>query len=151
MAPPELRVVGGTGGRVSRASTSDSSTGKGGFVRKTGPDGTVMWVQEPGQIAQEPPGGGGGDMTPFWKTDVVRDVQFAKWGVTALAGLMAAMLWFLLEKVDTRFDRADDKIAEISQDVGDLRVEIADQRGDLRSILEKIDDKPQTGNPAKPD
>lgn len=87
--------------------------------------------------------GGDGGVTSIFKLDVKRDVQLAKWGVVGLGGAMLAMLWFLLSQIDNRFDRADGKVTTISDKVSDLRVEIAGQRGDIKAILDKLDDKPQ--------
>lgn len=84
-------------------------------------------------------------MTPLWKLDVRRDVQFAKWGVAGLGSIFIVAFGFLLSQIDNRFDRADTKVSNLSEKVSDLRVEIAGQRGDIKSILEKLDDQSQGG------
>lgn len=87
-------------------------------------------------------------MTPLWKLDVRRDVQIAKWGLAALTTAFGLAFYFLLTQIDNRFDRADGKITAISAKVEDVRVDIAGQKADIRTILEKLDDQSQ-GSPAK--
>lgn len=135
---PKLTVIpGGSGGRV-----------QGTFI-PTGvraADGTEYY--RPGASSGPPSGGGGDEMKPLWRLDLPRDVQLAKWGVVVLGGLMATMLWFLLSQIDGRFDRADTKVADLSNTVADLRVEIAGQRADIRAVLEKLNDQPQASPPS---
>ena len=90
-------------------------------------------------------GDGGGEDTvkPIWKLDIPRDVQIVKWGLAALTTVFGLAFWFTLGQIDSRFDRADEKIGEISQQVADVRVGIAQQSGDVKAILEKLDDQSQ--------
>jgi hypothetical protein len=92
------------------------------------------------------PSDGGGGMTPLWKLDVRRDVQIAKWGVAALGTLFLAALLYLLGLIDSRFDRADDHVRELAKDVKTVELGIVEQRGDIKAILERVNEtKSQTG------
>ena len=95
----------------------------------------------------DPPGGGenGGEpVTSLLKLDIPRDVQIAKWGLAGLAGVFLAAFWFILSQIDSRFDRADEKVTRVAEQVADVRVEIAGQRGDIKAVLERLnDDQPQ--------
>jgi len=84
-------------------------------------------------------------MTPLWKLDIPRDVQIVKWGLAGLTAVFGLAFWFLLGQIDNRFDRADEKIGQLSQQVSDVRVGIAQQSGDVKAILEKLDDNAQRG------
>lgn len=79
-----------------------------------------------------------------------------RWNVAILNGLaglfsfaLVGMFLWMVDRIDDRFKEADHKITAISDKVSDLRVEIAGQRGDIKTILEKLDAKPQGSPPER--
>lgn len=89
-------------------------------------------------------GGGGGEMTPIWKQDIPRDVQIAKWGLTALLGLVAVFYWFVYLP-DTK---------EIRRDISGLNTNVAVQTksiGGIESSLSRIEDRLDTAPTPPPE
>ncbi|MGF7169316.1 hypothetical protein FHS91_000975 [Sphingobium xanthum] len=73
-----------------------------------------------------------------------------RWNVALLNGLaalftaaLAGMFIFMLNRIDDRFDKSNERVERISDQVSDLRAAVAGQTADIRSILEKLDDQPQ--------
>lgn len=90
-----------------------------------------------------PPVGGGDEMkTPFEKLK-----QNVKWlnailgaaVVTSLGGF-AGLFFALDDRINDRFDRADEKIVVMVEKVSDIRVNTAKQDAKLDRILEKVSD-----------
>ena len=50
-----------------------------------------------------------------------------------------ALYFILIDKIDNRFDKFDKKIGAVSQQLDELRVELAAQGNALKSIREKVD------------
>lgn len=72
-----------------------------------------------------------------------KNVGFLNW-VAGLAALAMVALYFILTaQIDSRFDKVDTKVGEVSRSVSDLRVEIATQSADIKAALEKSNDNPQ--------
>lgn len=91
-------------------------------------------------------------MTPLWKLDITRDVQIAKWGLVGLGGISLAAFWFVLNQIDTRFDRADEKVSTLTEQVSTVRENVASQTTLMEGVkdnLDKIESK-LDGRPAKP-
>ena len=92
-------------------------------------------------------GGGGGDdpMKPLWKTDVIRDVQFAKWGLVALLPAFGiAFLHFNSEFKEVRKDIAEIEISTAKQSV---KVDNIDETlGRIELKLDKNDDNAKTSS-----
>lgn len=76
-----------------------------------------------------------------------------RWNVAILNGLAAiftaalvGMFLWMVDRIDDHFQAVDNKITAATEKVNDLRVEIADQRGDIKQVLEKLDDQPEKSN-----
>lgn len=52
---------------------------------------------------------------------------------------VVALYFILIDKIDNRFDKFDKKIGAVSQQLDELRVELAAQGNALKSIREKVD------------
>lgn len=101
------------------------------------------YVKVPAGGSKQPPpppnvpnggGAGGGDMTPIWKQEIPRDVQFAKWGLTGLMALVGIFYWFVYLP-DTK---------EIRRDIGALNTNVAVQTkaiGGIEGTLNRIEDR----------
>lgn len=50
-----------------------------------------------------------------------------------------ALYFILIDKIDKRFDKVDEKVGAVSQQLEDLRVELAAQGNALKSIRKKVD------------
>ena len=93
------------------------------------------------------PGGGDG-MTSIFRTDAVRDVPYLKAGIAVLATCLFAVCAFFLVRIDDRFDRADDGVKKVAEKVEDLRISDAEQRSDIKAILEKVSERNNTPQPS---
>ena len=73
-----------------------------------------------------------------------KNVGFLNWIAAAGVGAIVALYFVLSGQIDSRFNKADEKIS-------DLRVAIASQAGDVKLILDKVDDrKPPISAKTKP-
>jgi hypothetical protein len=84
-----------------------------------------------------------------------KNVGFLNWavGIIFLSGLTAIIVSFLTlnDKIDNRFDRADDRGQQIEQKVEQVRFEAVEQKADVKAILERVSgDQPRPGDRAKP-
>jgi len=68
-----------------------------------------------------------------------------RWNVALLNGaallFVSGMLFtffFLLSRVDDRFDKSSEKIDRITEQVSDVKSAVAVQSADLKAILEKV-------------
>lgn len=91
-------------------------------------------------------GGGGGDEMNFKLTlpQRVRNVEIGL-GVLAAAGALA--FWFVMERMDGRFDRVDDRTREISRDLGNFSTDTA--RNFERILVRLPDDQSERGTGAR--
>lgn len=106
-------------------------------------------------VAGGPPSGGGslppadgGGVEPPSGTNPVNDVTGLKINVRILNGAatLAASaiigLYFLLSsQIDNRFDKAEDKIGRVSEQVTEIRVIIEGQGRDVKAALDKVDNE----------
>lgn len=64
--------------------------------------------------------------------------------VSMIAAISVVALYFILiDKIDKRFDKVDKEVGAVSQQLEDLRVELARQGNDLKSIREKVEAEQQ--------
>ena len=64
--------------------------------------------------------------------------------VSMIAAISVVALYFILiDKIDKRFDKFDKEVGAVSQQLEDLRVELARQGNDLKSIREKVEAEQQ--------
>ncbi len=85
-----------------------------------------------------------------------KNVGFLNWavGLMFLAGLGSILASFLVldDRINDRFERADDRAGRIEGQIGDLRVTAAQQSSDIKAILEKVDvDQSATGKERRSD
>lgn len=103
-------------------------------------------------IPPQPPANKDGPTGPSGeepKLTLAARVRMVEIGMSLLAAILLGVTLYLIEKIDSRFDKADEKIEAVSTSVSDLRVDIAAQRGDIKAILGKLDDHTQASNRAK--
>ena len=119
MPSPNLRVVGGTQGisqtRVDGSFTASSAPlfhdPDGGTWQKIPPGGTP-----PPSSPTNPPGGGGADMNT--RIDRLEQHRSWLWTVLGLAfGAIGASFLFLLTQIDSRFDRVDEPLKIVRENV----------------------------------
>lgn len=144
-----LSLVEGTGGHLT---TTTSAASTGGF-RNTGiltDDGGTYYRGPSGGAASTHSDGGGGAMR-FTLPDLRWNVALLNATAVLFLGALVGMFLWMVDRIDDQFEDADTDISAVSDKVSDLRVEIAGQRADIRTILEKLDDKSQgsaeTGQP----
>lgn len=114
-----------------------------------GPDGRPMSRAAQGAVNDNSGGNGGGDVV-IDVAGLKKNVSFLNW--VAAAGVVALIsLYFILSgQVDARFDKADERVQKLSEQVSDVRVLIAGQSADTKAILEKLDAKSQS-TPSRPE
>lgn len=136
-----LSLVDGTGGQLP---TSSNSAGTGVF-RSTGilTDDGGTYYRGPDQTAATLSDGGGGAMR-FTLPDLRWNVALLNATAVLFLGALVGMFLWMIDRIDDQFEGAETKITAVSDKVSDLRVEIAGQRADIRTILEKLDDNSQT-------
>lgn len=87
-------------------------------------------------------------MTPLWKLDIPRDVQIAKWGLTALFAAFGVSVYFLWGE-----------FKDVRKDISAVEVSVARQTGSLEALQKSSDrieakleraNEPERGDKAKP-
>jgi hypothetical protein len=99
--------------------------------------------------------GGGGQDAIIDIAGLKKNVGFLNWavGIIFLSGLSAIIVSFLTlnDKIDNRFDRADDRSRQIEQKVEQVRLDAVEQKADVEAILERVSgDRPKPGDRTKP-
>ncbi len=125
MPRPDLSIVGGTD-QAQGAVVRGNQGSTGGLVG-TGvldSDGNQYWKN-----TGPPPsgGGGGGDVTPVWKLDVPRDVQWMK---VLWAFLIPGLAWFVFYFVD--------EMKDVRHDISTLNSNIAGQSSTINGMSQAL-------------
>lgn len=132
-----LQIVGGTDTGDKPFFANAGTTG--GLFQSSVVDGNgnPIWIQPVVAPSISDDGGGGGSMKVT--------LPDLRWNVALLNGaallFVSGMLFtffFLLSRVDDRFDKSSEKIDRITEQVSDVKSAVAVQSADLKAILEKV-------------
>lgn len=119
-------------------------------------DGKALYRAASASAGSVSSGDGDGSSTVSDIAGLKKNVGFLNWavGLMFLAGLGSILASFLVldDRINDRFERADDRAGRIEGQIGDLRVTAAQQSSDIKAILEKVDvDQSATGKERRSD
>ena len=87
-------------------------------------------------------GDGGGGAAKLTLPDLRWNVALLNACAVLYLGALVGMFLWMLDRIDNRFEKASEKVEQVSDQVGDLRVLIAQQGADLRTLLERTNRQP---------
>lgn len=147
-----FHLAGGTdAGDTPKSMQTSAGTAGGGFIRHTNDHGDVFWGPD-----RKPPSGGNASGGGSGDGAVSLTLPDIRWNVAILNGLamlftcaLVGMGLWLVDRIDDKFEIADDRNREIVSAVSEIKAEQARQSAGIDEILRRLaDDNPQKGDPA---
>ncbi|MEP7222426.1 MAG: hypothetical protein ABI673_07130 [Novosphingobium sp.] len=81
--------------------------------------------------------------------EIKKNVNFLNWVAGGAAGAIIALYFTLSSQISGVSRDVTDKSAHLSDQIADLRVGIEGQRGDVRSVLEKLNEHSEASPPKR--
>lgn len=78
-----------------------------------------------------------------------KNVNFLNWAVAFMFAGAFIMAWAVDQRAEGRDDKSGQKVEKIAEKVEDLKVSSAEQRSDLKSILEKLNERQSDLKPSQ--